>query len=131
MSSLPAETATGQFTQRPQARTFTARLTVVHPPDLRAAHPGPGGVAGIGDEHHPGAAIDQLQELVDIDAVVLLRRETHLRLAGPRADGVGAEAVLALDDVVARLQEGLVDQLEDLVRAAAEQQALGLEPVLF
>jgi len=37
VSSLPAETATGQFTQRPQARTFTARLTVVHPPDLRAA----------------------------------------------------------------------------------------------
>ena len=42
-------------------------------------------------------------------------------------DGVGREAEFALYDVVAGLQEGLVQQLEHLVRAATEDQALRLQ----
>jgi hypothetical protein len=53
--------------------------------------------------------------------------QAHLALAGAGPDGVGGEAVLALDDVVAGLQIDLAQQGEDLVAAVAEGQALGLQ----
>ncbi len=65
---------------------------------------------------------------VDVDAVVGLGGAAHLGLAGARADAVGAERVLALHDVVARLEEGLVDQVQHLVGAAAQHQPLRLDP---
>jgi hypothetical protein len=50
-------------------------------------------------------------------------------VGGAGGDGEGAKAVLALDGVVAGLDEGLADQLEDLVRPTAEEQVLGLKSV--
>ena len=99
--------------------------------DLLTGDPGAGGVAGVGDEDQAGAVVHLRQQGVDVDAVVDLLGELHARPAGPRADGVGAEAELALDDVVAGFEEGLVQQLEDLVGAAAEDQPLGLQAILF
>ena len=96
--------------------------------DLLAPYIGAGGIAGIGDEDQAGALVHQLQKLVHIDAVVRLRRIEHLRLAGPRANCIGAEGEFALNDVVAGLQIGLAEHVEDLVRAAAEDQPLRLQP---
>ena len=63
---------------------------------------GAGRVGRVGDEDKARALVHRFQQGVDIDAMVRLGRELHLRLVGPGADAVGAEAVFALDDVVAR-----------------------------
>ena len=96
---------------------------------LAEGDPGASGVAGIGQEDQPRAVVDALQELVHVDAEAGLLGAAHLGLAGQRADGEGGEAVLALDHVVARLQEGLVEEREHLVGAAAEDQPLGLDAI--
>ena len=102
----------------------------MQPPDFFGRIPGAGRIGRIGDEDDAGARVDQFQQFIDIDPVARFGRHPNLGLAGAGADGVGAEAELALDDVVARLEESLVQKLEDLVGAAAEQQALRLQAVL-
>ncbi len=100
----------------------------MQPADLGGAQRGAGGIGGIGDEHQPGALVDFGQHGVHRDAVAVLGGVADLGLAGAGADGVGGEAVLAHDDVVAGLQERLVQQGEDLVGAAAEHQPVRLQP---
>ncbi len=96
--------------------------------DLVAPDEGAGRIARVGDEHQPGAVVDRLQHLVDRDAVAGLRRILRLAAAGAGADRIGGEAMLAHDDVVAGLEEHLVEQREHLVGSAAEHQAVGFDP---
>ena len=88
----------------------------------------PVGLAGLVMKTSRVRSSTAAEHRVDVDAVVGLGRDAHLGLAGARADGVGAEAELALHDVVAGLEEGLVQQGEELVGAAAEHEPLGLDP---
>ncbi len=103
------------------------RQAVMQGAQLGACQEGPRRIAGLGDEDQPGALVHRFQHRRDGQPVAGLGRFAHLRLAGPGADGVGGKATLPHDDVVARLQEHLVQEVEHLVGAVAEHQALGLQ----
>ena len=99
--------------------------------DLLARVVAAGRVRRVGDIDDLGAVIDLRQQGVDLGLVVRFGRQLDLGLTAQGADPIGQKAVLAAYDIVARRQIGLVQQGEDLVRAIAEDQALGLQSVQF
>jgi hypothetical protein len=110
-----------------QHQQDVARQLGVQAADLGARQPGAGRIAGVGQVDDLRPFIDGLEQFVDAQAIAGLRRVLHLRLGRAGGDGVGGEGVFALHDVVARLQEDQRQQIEELVRTRAEDQALGLE----
>ena len=92
--------------------------------------PGPGGVVGVGDPHHPGLRVDQVLHGVQVVAIVAGRGDPGPgpdRLGG---DGVDGEGVLGEDGLDPGLEEGAGDQIQDIVGAVAQGDGGGIDPVL-
>ena len=99
--------------------------------DIVPVDPGAGGIGRIGEEHDPGPLVHLREKQVHVDPAVGLRGETDDSLGRADGDAIGEEAVLPLDRIVARLQIGLAQKVEDLVRTGCKDEAilLQLEPV--
>ena len=101
----------------------------MQPLDLGEGQVGAGRVVGIGQEHGPGFRADHGKDVVDIG------REVHLlgldRGAAGRLDGDARdqEAVRRDDALVARADEGMGQQRQDVVRSAAAHDPRRIEPV--
>jgi hypothetical protein len=96
---------------------------------LRGVDHRAGGVVGVGDEDEGGALAAGGEDGVDVGAALGLGHLDRGGAGGERADAVEAEAVLGVDHLGAGAGVALVEQGEDLVRAGAADDALGVEPV--
>ena len=87
----------------------------MQPPDIVTIDPGACRVGGIGEEHDPRPLVHLRQQQVHVDPAMGLRREPDDALGGADGDPVGEEAEFPLDGIVAGLEIGLTQQVEDLV----------------
>ena len=97
--------------------------------DLRAADPGAGRVVRVRDEHDARARPDRRQHRRQVVPVVPRRHLDALRAPRVRRERVDGERVLRVDRLVAGRQERLRDELEHVVAAVAEHEALGRDAV--
>ena len=90
---------------------------------LRAGDPGAGGIVGIGQEDDLRVLAGGLQQGVHVGGVVGLRRRDDLRARLHGHEAIDQEAVLGLDDLVAGIEIGPADQLQQFIRAGAADDA--------
>ncbi len=95
--------------------------------DARAAR-----VVRVGDEHQFGFRRDRLAHRVEVVRVQVAERHLDaFRLEHLRHDRVDDKCPVADDDLVARPDKGVVEELDDFVGAAAEDEVVHPDAELF
>jgi hypothetical protein len=88
----------------------------------RGVDEGAGRVVRVGDEHQLGVVADGGTHGPEVVAVFARRHDRGARMGVGRGLCIDHEAVLGVDDALARLQTHLRREFEDLARAAAERE---------
>src|SRR6185312_17536445 len=93
--------------------------------DALGRDPRAGGIVRVGHEHDSRRRRDRGGHRVEVVAEVARRHGDAARAARLRGQRIDDETVLRVDRLVARLQERVRDELEDVVAAVAEHDRLG------
>ncbi len=96
--------------------------------DLVERHVGPGRVIGIGKEDDPGARGHPRQDGIDIGGVVGFRRGDWRRAGAQRRDRIDEETMNGVDRFIAVDEIGARQQVEEIVRPRAADDARRIEP---
>jgi len=102
----------------------------MQPRDFGARREGAGRIVRVGDEHDSGALGDRGEDRVDVGGVVAVVDDDGLGTDATRGDLVDRETVADVDDLVAGAGIGARDQMQDLVRAGAVDDARRIEVVM-
>ncbi len=100
----------------------------MQPFHLVERHISAGRIVGIGQEHDLGALGHGREDRIDVGGVVLLGRCDRLRAGAERGDGIDEKPVGGVDRLVTVAEIGVGDQVQQIVRAGAADDAAGIEP---
>ena len=103
---------------------------VAQPPDLGVCNVGAGRVVRVGEEHDLGALGDTGEDRIDVSGELALGGDHRRRAAAEYGDAIDEEAVLRVDALLTRSEVAMRDQVEQLVRAGAADNARRVEAVL-
>ena len=104
------------------------RQAAVQALDLIERHVGAGRVVRIGKEHDLGALAHRGKHRIDVGGVVSLRRRDRRRARAERGDGIDEKAVGGMDRFIAVAEIGVGDEIQEIVRAGAADDSLGVKP---
>ena len=91
-------------------------------------HVGAGRIIGIGQEYDLGALAHGRQHGVDIGGVILLSRHHGACSRAKRGNGINQKAMRRVDRLIAIAQIGVGNEVQQIVRARAANNALGIKP---
>ena len=96
-------------------------------PHLAEGDVGPGRIVRIGDVDEARPRRDPREDGIDVGRQVLLRRHHRRRAGRLDRDRIDEEAVLGVNRLVTRLEEGIGEQVEDVVRTGAADDPAGIQ----
>ncbi len=112
---------------RVQHQQHAGRQLAAQALDLVEWHVGAGRVVGVGQEHQPRTLGHRREDRVDVGRVGGLLRLNRRAARGKRRDPIDQEAVPRVDHLVARADEGMRQQVQQLIGAGAADNARRIE----
>ena len=102
--------------------------TPMQPLDFVKRHVRASGIVRIGEKNNLGAPAHGSEHGIDIGRVVLFRRHDRRRARTARGDRINKESMGGVDGLVAIVQIGVSNEVQELIGAGAADNAIRIEP---